>query len=294
MPSTQWCRSIAIDPIENYVAVGFDGAVMRFYKTRTQQTPREERLHGHIHSDCKNCAAVGTLSFSPDGLALLASTRSPKTGVIQLYLWRFPFLECNELLSCRYPVPLYESEDSGVSSVMFKSGTDGEEDAICITTWTQSGTPILVNPETGHKTPIKPDGSGGTSKLGTRIQCAAFSPSPGQLAAVNNKGHLYLVSYQSSPMEIRRLATSKDLPAKTNSFGMNFISEHGDDCIVLAWADATKKAGWVKKIPVVPQVSIQSMRSTMAFANRAPPAQPSQPPRRSYRTSSVPNGYHHH
>jgi hypothetical protein len=42
---------------------------------------------------------------------LLASTRSPRTGMIQIYSWRFPFLDFQELSPCRYHVPLHESED---------------------------------------------------------------------------------------------------------------------------------------------------------------------------------------
>jgi len=100
-------------------------------------------------------------------------------------------LDFQELLSCRYHVPLHESEDIRVSSAIFKFGPRGDENSICITTWTQSGVPILVQPEEGHKSDIKTEISGRQGRLGSRIQCAAFSPSGRELAMVNNNGHLF-------------------------------------------------------------------------------------------------------
>lgn len=255
MPSAQWCRSIAIDRNENYVVVGFENSVVRFFKTANAEHPREARLHGIQHQDCRACPPVDTLSFSNDGLALLASTRSNKNGIIQLYLWRFPFLAFHELASCRYPVPLHESEDNGVSAALFRSGVEGEDNLICITTWTQSGTPVLAQPRGGYRSAITTDTSGRQGKLGNRIQCAAFSPSGRELAMVNDKGHVYQISnLNSSPMDIRRIATSKELTAKTGSLSMRFMTLADEESIVLAWTDSSKAAGWVRKVPVSPRV----------------------------------------
>lgn len=254
MPSFQWCRSIAIDRNENYVVVGFDNAIVCFFKTTQMEQPRVDRLHGNIHTDCKNCPPVDTLSFSSDGLALLASTRSPKTGVIQLYMWRFPFLSCQELTSCRYPVPLHESEDNGTSGAIIRLGGDVEDDVICIGTWTQSGTPVLVQPRDAHRTPIKTEISARQGRLGNRIQCVAFSPSGKDLAMVNDKGHLYQVSHNSNPMEIRRIATSKELTVKTGAYAMDFMSIGDEEHLVMAWTDAAKATGWIKKVPVTSRV----------------------------------------
>jgi hypothetical protein len=256
MPSSQWCRSIAIDRNENYVVVGFDNATVRFFKTTQMEAPRTDRLHGLIHTECKNCPSVDTLSFSSDGLALLASTRSPKTGVIQLYMWSFPFLSCQELTSCRYPVPLHESEDNGVSGAIIRSGGDGEDDVICITTWTQSGTPVLVQPQSGHRTPIKSEASPRQGRLGSRIQCAAFSPSGRDIAMVNDKGHLYQISHNANPMEIRRIATSKELTVKTSAFDMGFMNINDEEHLVLVWFDVIKATGWIKKVSVASRVCL--------------------------------------
>ncbi|KAL2024840.1 hypothetical protein VTK56DRAFT_5661 [Thermocarpiscus australiensis] len=253
IPSSLWCRSIAIDREENYVVVGFENATVRFFNARAMEQPREDRLHALYHHDCRGCPAVDTLAFSNDGLVLVASTRSPKTGLIQIYSWRFPFHAFHELVSCRYPVPLHESEDNGVSSAIFRSGLDGEEDLVCITTWTQSGTPVLIQPRDGHRSEIRTDPSGRHSgKLGTRIQCAAFSTSGRELVLVNDKGHVFQVSnLNSSPMDVRRIATSRELTAKSESFAMSFMSLSDDEHIVLAWTDSSKATCWIKKIPAV-------------------------------------------
>lgn len=74
---------------------------------------------------------------------------------------------------------------------------------------------------------------------------------------VNDKGHLYQISgLNSSPMDIKRIATSKELTAKTESFGMAFMTLPDEEAIVLAWVDASKAIGFVKKIPVTYNVSI--------------------------------------
>lgn len=251
MPSSPWCKSIAIDRNENYVAVGFEESTVRFFKTTSMEHPREDRLHSPLHNDCKHCPAVDTLSFSHDGLGLLASTRSHKTGLIQLYLWRFPFLNFHEIISCRYHVRLHESEDNGISSALLQSGHEGSDNLICITTWSQSGTPVLVQPRGGHKAPIQPETSVKHGKVGNRIQCAAFSPSGQELALVNDKGHLYQIHHiNSSPLDIKRIATSKELTAKSPSFAMGFMTMGDEDAIVMAWADSSKMSGWIKKIPV--------------------------------------------
>lgn len=250
-----WCKSIAIDRNENYVVIGFENSIVRFFKTTNTQQPREDRLHRHYPQphpkDCKGCPPVDTLAFSNDGMVLLASTRNPKSGLIQIFGWRFPFNAFEELTSCRYAVPLHESEDNGTSAAIFRSGgAELEADLICITTWTQSGTPVLVQPLDGHRSEIKTDQTGRHSKLGSRIQCAAFSPSGRELAMVNDKGHLYQISsLNSSPMDIRRLATSKELTLKSDSFSIAFMATPDEEFIVLAWADPVKATGWVKKIP---------------------------------------------
>ncbi len=249
--SSLWCKSMAIDRQENYVVVGFENSTIRFFSARSIEHPREDRLHAYQHQDCRSCPPVDTLAFSNDGLVLLASTRGPKTGLIQTYCWRFPFQTFQELAACRYSVPLHESEDNGVSSTIFRPGLDGEENLVCITTWTQSGTPILMQPQDGHRSEIKTDVSGRHSKLGNRIQCAAFSPSGRELVMVNDKGHVFQVSnLNSSPMDVRRIASSKELTAKSDSFAMAFMNLSDEDHVVLAWADSLRATGWIKKIPV--------------------------------------------
>lgn len=264
MPSSLWCRSLAICPKENIVVVGFDNAVVRFYRTTNSGPPQEDRLHGRYHKDCRDCPPVETLSFSNDGLALLASTRNSKTGTIQLYSWRFPFSEFEEHVSCRYHVPLHESEDNGVSSAILRSKSSDEEDLICITTWTQSGVPVLVQPKDGHRSDIgKTVVSRSQGKLGNRIQCAAFSNSGKELAVVNDKGYLYHVSsLNSNPLRIRKLATSKELTAKSDSFAMSFTTVADEETIILLWADPSKAVALIKKIPVVPHVSLIASSET--------------------------------
>jgi hypothetical protein len=257
MPSSPWCKSITVDPKENNVVVGFENSVVRFFRTTNTERPREDRLHSHYHEECKDCPSVDTLSFSNDGLVLLASARNPKTGIIQIYLWRFPFLTFQQLSSCRYHVPLHESEDNGVSSAIPRSGHGIEENLICITTWTQSGVPILVQPEDGHRSDIRTEISSRQDRLGSRIQCAAFSPSGRDLAMVNDKGYLYQISnLNSSPMDIRKLATSKEFTAKSDSFAMAFMTLPDEEAIVLAWVDSSKTTGLVKKITYVSRVSV--------------------------------------
>lgn len=262
MPSSPWCRSITVCPMENYVVVGFENSIVRFYKTTNSERPREDRLHSRYHAECKECPSVDTLSFSSDGLVLLASTRSSRNGIIQVYSWRFPFLSFQDLSCCRYHVPLHESEDNGVSSAIFRSGPGGGEDLICITTWTQSGVPLLVQPDDGHRSNIRTEISSRQGRLGTRIQCAAFSQSGRELAMVNDKGHLYRISsLNSNPMDVRRIATSKELTAKSDSFAMAFMTLPDEEAIILAWADSSKATGFVKKIPMPLNVSATCLLS---------------------------------
>jgi hypothetical protein len=251
IPSTLWCKSIAIDRQENYVVVGFENATVRFFSARSMEQPREDRLHALNHQDCRNCPSVDTLAFSNDGLVLLASTRKPKTGLIQTYSWRFPFHTFQELTACRYPVPLHESEDNGVSSAIIRPGLEGEENLVCITTWTQSGTPVLIQPQDGYRSEIRTDVSGRHSRLGNRIQCAAFSPSGRELVMVNDKGHVFQVSnLNSSPMDVHRIASSKELTAKSESFGISILKLSDEEHVVVAGADSSRATGGIKKIPV--------------------------------------------
>ncbi|KAG9233713.1 WD domain-containing protein [Amylocarpus encephaloides] len=252
MPSSLWCRSIAICPRENYVVVGFDNSIVRFFSTNNSEGPREDHLHSRYHTECKDCQPVDTLSFSNDGLVLLAGTRSPKSGMIQVFSWRFPFTSFEEILSCRYQVPLHESEDAGLSSAIYRSGSGGDDDLICITSWTQSGVPILVQPRDGHRTDIRTEISNRQSRLGNRIQTAAFSPSGRELAIVNDKGDLYKISrLNSSPLDIKKGAVSKELTAKSESFAMSFMTLPDEEVIILAWVDPAKGLGYIKKIPTV-------------------------------------------
>ncbi|EFE38399.1 WD40 repeat protein [Trichophyton verrucosum HKI 0517] len=259
MPSSQWCKSIAICPRESHVAVGFENATVRFFKTTMFEPQREFRLHNRYHtpSECEKCPPVDTLSFSPDGETLIASTRNAK-GVIQTFLRRASTFTFQELSNCHYPIPLHESEDGGISSVLYRPGVGGEDDLVCITTWTQSGTPLLLSPKTGHRVEIKADGSGHGRRLGTRVQCGAFSLTGKQLGMVNDKGHLYLVTnLNSSVMEARRLATTKELTARCSFFAMSFMVLQGDESIVLAWADVNKSVGYIRRIPIPFTVRIQ-------------------------------------
>ncbi|KAH8591066.1 hypothetical protein B0O99DRAFT_520251 [Bisporella sp. PMI_857] len=259
MSTSPWCKSIAICPKENYVVVGFENSLVRFFKTTNSEPEREEQLHHH-HEDCRDCPPVDTLSFSNDGLVLLAGTRSPKNGVIQIYESRFPFSgpAFQELSTCRYRVALHESEDNGITSAIFRtgSGSGTEENLICITTWTQSGTPILIQPKDNHRSEIRTQVSARQGTLGSRIQCAAFSPSGRELAMVNEKGHLYQISsLNSNPMDVRRIATSKELTAKSESFAMAYMSLTDEEALILAWVDSSKSMGYVKKIPLKFDVS---------------------------------------
>jgi len=276
MPSSPWCHSICIDPKENHVVVGFDNSTVRFFNTAKSEEPREERLHIRNHRDCRQCPPIDTLSFSSDGLVLIGSTRSPKNGMIQIYTWRFPFEETQELATCRYQVPLHESEDNGVSSAIFRSGVGGEENLIFISTWTQSGVPVLVQPQGGHRSEIRSDSSTHQGKLGNRIQCAAFSPTGGELAIVNDKGHLYHISnLNASPMEVKRIATSKELTTRSDAFAMTFMKLPDEEAIVMAWADSSKAIGYVKKVPVrysvsqMPHPSVQTADYTDTIAGYA-------------------------
>ncbi len=239
------------------MVIGFENATVRFFKTARPQEPREDRLHSRYanHKDCKNCPPVDTVSISNNGLNLLASTRSPKNGLIQIYNWNFPFEDFAELASCRYHVPLHESEDNGISSAIFRTGQVGEENLACITTWTQSGVPILVQPQDGHRCEIKTEASGHQGKLGTRIHCAAFSPSGRELAMVNHQGHLYHISLNSSPLDVRRIAFSKELTTKSNTFAMTFTTFSDEIFIILAWTDSIKEIGYLKRIPIKSTVS---------------------------------------
>jgi len=263
MSTSPWCKSISICPKENYVVVGFENSLVRFFKTTSSELPRDEKLHHH-HEDCRDCPPVDTLSFSNDGLMLLAGTRSPKTGTIQIYASRFPFASTafQELPNCRYRVALHESEDNGITSAIFRTGggSGSEENLICVTTWTQSGTPILIQPDDNHRSEIRSTGSTRQGTLGSRIQCAAFSPSGRELAMINEKGHLYQISgLNSNPMDIRRIATSKELTAKSESFAMSYMNLSDEDAIIIAWADSSKCMGYIKKIPLKFEVSSSGM-----------------------------------
>jgi hypothetical protein len=57
-------------------------------------------------------------------------------------------------------------------------------------------------------------------------------------------------------MDVKRLATSKELTAKSDSFAMTYMTLPDEEAIILAWADSSRASGFVKKIPVTP-VSIQ-------------------------------------
>jgi hypothetical protein len=170
-------------------------------------------------------------------------------------MFRSPFQEFVEVPDCRYHVPLHESEDNGITSANIRPKRDGDEDLICITTWTQSGAPILVQPGAGHKVNIATTPSAHQRRLGNRIQTSAFSPSGKYLALVNEKGTLYEISkLNSSSMETQKLSTSKDLTAKSDSFGMAYMMVHDEETIVMVWAEQKARA-YVKKVPLVRSVS---------------------------------------
>lgn len=255
VPSTSWCKSIAIDRQENYVAVGFENCLVRFFKTTNSEEPREDYLHSALHCACKNCPSVDSLSFSQDGLSLLASTRSAK-GVIQIYLWRFPFENFEELTNCRYPIPMHESEDNGISSTVMRSQQGAEGGLLCVTTWTQSGTPVLIQQNDGYRTEIKPLSNTTHGKLGTRIKCAAFSASGRELAMVNDKGHLYLVfNLNSRPIDIRRKATSKELTSKSCALAMSFMTLDSVETAVMLWVDTSRGKAFMRRTLVGTRVS---------------------------------------
>jgi hypothetical protein len=134
----------------------------------------------------------------------------------------------------------------------------GKEDIICITTWTQSGVPILVHPNGGHRTEIRVQSSASSNhkgKLGNRIQAAAFSPSGSELVLVNDKGHVYRVSNLGSiPIEVRRVATSKEFTAKSESFALAYVHQTDEELILISWSDSSKGIGYVKKIPIITTV----------------------------------------
>ena len=147
-------------------------------------------------------------------------------------------------------MPFYECEDNGVSAAMIRPGSE-RDTLVCITTWTQSGMPILVQAETMSKTEIKSDQQRGQGKLGSRIQCAAFSSSGEALALVNENGDFYLVSnLDVSPMIVQRVATTKKFIAKSDAIAMAFMALPDGEAIVAAWASSSKSMGYIKKIPM--------------------------------------------
>jgi hypothetical protein len=77
---------------------------------------------------------------------------------------------------------------------------------------------------------------------------------------VNDKGYLYQISnLDSTPIDIRRVATSKELIAKSDSFAMAFMKLPDEEHVVLAWADPIKATAWIKKIPKSPQVGVHDL-----------------------------------
>lgn len=248
-----YCTCMSISPKDDYVVLGFEESAIRFFRTIPSDPPPEVRLHTRNQRTYK----VETLSFSNDGDVLLGSTRSDKDGMIYIFYWPEPFSSFHELRSCQYEVPMHESEDNGVSSAIFRPGRTAAENLICITTWTQSGYPLLIQLEGGNRSEIKPDMSTRQGKLGTRIHSASFSPLGRTLALVNDKGQLYKISnLDSNPMEVRRIATSKEITKKSDPFAMAFMTLADDEAIVLAWTDFSKGIGYVKKIPMAVSVSI--------------------------------------
>jgi hypothetical protein len=72
---------------------------------------------------------------------------------------------------------------------------------------------------------------------------------------VNDKGHVFQVSnLNSSPMDVRRIASSKELTTKSDSFAMSFMNLSDEEHVVLAWADSSRATGWIKKIPAISRV----------------------------------------
>ncbi|GFF60150.1 hypothetical protein IFM51744_10193 [Aspergillus udagawae] len=278
---TPWCTSMTLSPSGSFVAVGFDRSTVGLFNPSEWQQPRLHRVHARYHQDCKDCPPIATVFFSLDGLVLVCSTRSDRNGMIQVYLSHFPFSDFQEVLPCRYRVPLHESEDNGISSVLFQPGMGGKEDIICITTWTQSGVPILVHPNGGHRTEIRGQSSASSNhkgKLGNRIQAAAFSPSGSELVLVNDQGHVYRVSNLGSiPIEVRRVATSKEFTTKTESFALAYVHQTDEDSILLCWSDSSKGAGYVKKIPVITTGEIQQPQKSNIVNITVHPSQPELP-----------------
>jgi hypothetical protein len=75
---------------------------------------------------------------------------------------------------------------------------------------------------------------------------------------VNDKGHVFQVSnLNSSPMDVHRIASSKELTAKSESFTMSFMNLSEEEHVVVAWADSSRAAGWIKKIPVMSKVRLR-------------------------------------
>jgi len=258
MSQTPYCTSLAICPKENVVAVGFESPIVRFFSTSNSYPPREDHLHARYHEECKEkeCPPIGSLSFSNDGLSLLASTRSLKNGMISFYSWHHPFDSFQEESKCRHHVALHESEDNGVTSAIYRPGTDSDPSLICVTTWTLSGVPQLIQASDGQKTEIKADRGGHHGQLGSRIQSAAFSPSGNKVAIVNAKGHVYQVAnLDSTVVDARRIATSLELTKKEGFFAMTYMTLPEEEAVVLAWADSSKALGYIKKIPTKSLVS---------------------------------------
>jgi hypothetical protein len=246
-----------VSPTGTFVAVGFENSTLGlFHATRTQQ-PRIVQLHHHQDAVCDGCPSVDTVSFSNNGLVLVASTRYQKSGIIHTYLGRLPFTEFDELSGCRYRVPLHESEDNGVSSVTFQSGVDGEGDLICVTTWTQSGAPILIQPDGQHRIKLQTHSADRhRSQLGTRIQAAIFSGSGRELVLVNDRGNVYLTSnLNSETIDICKIATSKEFTKKSDSISVAFVTLLDEDAIAVAWADTSRLKGFVMKITITSRVS---------------------------------------
>ncbi|KAH3019392.1 hypothetical protein KXW60_006137 [Aspergillus fumigatus] len=278
---TPWCTSMTVSPSGSFVAVGFDKSTVGLFAPSEWQQPRLYRVHARYHQDCKDCPPIATVSFSHDGLALVCSTRSERNGMIQVFLSHFPFSEFQEVLPCRYRVPLHESEDNGISSVLFQPGIGGKEDIICITTWTQSGVPILVHPNGGHRTEIRVQSSASSNhkgKLGNRIQAAAFSPSGHELVLANDKGYVYRVSNLSSiPIEVRRVATSKEFTTKTESFALAYVHQTDEDLILVSWSDSSKGVGYVRKIPIMTTGEVQHLQESNIVNATVHPSQPELP-----------------
>lgn len=257
MKNTPWCKNIAISPSGHIVVVGFENATVQFFDTTGMVLPREDRVHCRQYQICNGCPSIETLSFSNDGLNVLASTRG-HTGIIQVYRWQYPFEEHQELESCRYHVPMHEPEDNGVTAVLCQPTASGEG-AVCITTWTQSGIPVLVHTKDGFRSEIKGQGQGshGQWKVGTRIQNAAFSPSGRELALLNDNGLVFRVSSPNAAvLDVRKIAPWTKLTARSESFSMSFVSVPNEgDMIILAWVDASKAIGFVKTIRIPISVS---------------------------------------